>query len=72
MLRRGQLGQVGQWDVESHVMPSSSADIPTVPLSLTYTAQDDERPAVNVAGIPLWLGLLVGVYWLANRVGGRL
>ena len=46
-------------------------DIPTVHLGLTYDPEP-EPPAVNVAGIPLWIGLVIATYWLANRVGGRI
>lgn len=48
-------------------------ELPTVHLGLTYTGDELEQgPQVHTAGIPLWVVLVAGVYWLANRVGSRI
>jgi len=67
---------LGQYDVEL----SPGEEIPTVSLGLTYEPLDVSPElaypfpgyAPSARDVALWLGLLVGVYVLAQRFGGRI
>lgn len=67
--------ELGQWSSRNAQLGATGDEIdpvtglPVVHLALTY---DEPPPKVNVAGIPLVIALGAALYFLADRIGGRI